>query len=116
MTRVKRGSVARQYRKKLIKLNKGFRGSHSTLIRIVKQQNMRSLQYAYFDRRRRRRNFRSLWIKRINAYTRLKNTCYSEFISKLKNSSIVLNRKVLSQICIKDSTSFNKVLNFVSTN
>ena len=102
MTREKRGSVARQYRKKIIKLNKGFQGSHSTLFRIVKQQNMRALQYSYFDRRKRRRDFRSLWIKRINAFTRVNKTCYSKFIYTLKIKNILINRKVLSQICIKE--------------
>nr|UXD06247.1 ribosomal protein L20 [Eutreptia sp. CCAC 1914B] len=114
MTRVKRGSIARQYRKKILKLNKGFKGSHSTLFRVAKQQNMRSLQYAYFDRRRRKRDFRSLWIKRINASTRLRNMCYSQFIHKLKAINVFLNRKVLSQICIQDSKSFNVILNLVS--
>lgn len=103
MTRVKRGSVARQYRKKIIKMNKGFQGSHSILFRIVKQQNMRALQYSYFDRRKRRRDFRSLWIKRINAYNRSNKTCYSQFMNKLKNENILINRKVLSQICIRES-------------
>lgn len=113
MTRVKRGSIARQYRKKIIKLNKGFIGSHSTLFRIAKQQNMRSLQYAYSDRKKRKRDFRSLWIKRINASSRLNNLCYSQLINKLKRTKIILNRKVLSQICIQDITSFNKIISLV---
>jgi large subunit ribosomal protein L20 len=111
MTRVKRGSVARQYRKKILVLNKGFRGSHSTLIRTAKQQNMRALQYSYSDRKRRRRDFRRLWIKRINACVRVNDVCYSQFINKLKNNNIIINRKILAQICLKDSESFNTILN-----
>lgn len=113
MTRVKRGSIARQYRKKILKFNKGFIGSHSTLFRIAKQQNMRSIRYAYSDRKKRKRDLRSLWIKRINASSRLNNICYSQFLNKLKKTKIMLNRKILSQICTQDLKSFNHIIRVV---
>nr|UXD06432.1 ribosomal protein L20 [Eutreptiella sp. CCMP1594] len=114
MTRIKRGSVAKKYRKKILKFNKGFVGSHSVLYRTANQQHMRALRYSYFDRRKRKRGMRRLWIKRINAAVRLKDFCYSDFICKLKQSSIVLNRKILSQLCLFDLKSFDYLLNKVS--
>ena len=112
MTRIKRGSVAKQYRKKILKSNKGFYGSHSTLIRTAKQQNMRALRYSYCDRRRRRRDFRSLWIKRINSFARLYgNISYNQLKQKLTGKCIFINRKILAQICINDSKSFHAIMN-----
>jgi ribosomal protein L20 len=113
MTRVKRGSIARQYRKKILKFNQGFIGSHSILFRIAKQQNIRSIRYSYSDRKKRKRDFRSLWIKRINASSRLNNICYSQLINKLQKTKIMLNRKILSQICIQDMKSFNQIISVV---
>lgn len=110
MSRVKRGSVAKKYRKKILKFNKGFVGSHSVLYRTAKQQNMRALRYSYIDRKKRKREFRKIWIKRINSASRYQNQHYSLFINKLKKSKILLNRKILAQLCLYDSASFVKLI------
>jgi len=91
MVRVKRGNVARKRRKKVLKLAKGFRGSHSRLFRIANQQVMKSLRYSYMGRKQKKRKFRQLWITRINAATRLNNTSYSVFIHKSKNACPTFN-------------------------
>lgn len=111
MSRVKRGSVAKKYRKKILKFNKGFVGSHSILYRTAKQQNMRALRYSYIDRKKRKREFRKIWIKRINAAARLfpKSQRYSLFMSNLKKSKILLNRKILAQICLYDTSLFSYI-------
>ena len=110
MVRVKRGNVARQKRNKVLKLAKGFRGSHSKLFRIANQQVMKSLKYAYIGRKRRKREFRSLWIVRINAAVRQHGLNYSSFMNKLKISGIGINRKLLSQITISDNRCFETLL------
>ena len=86
MSRVKRGNVARKRRKKVLKLAKGFRGSHSKLFRIANQQVMKALRNAYRDRRKRKRDFRRLWITRINAASRMHGLSYSKFTHQLKKS------------------------------
>ncbi|YP_003359244.1 ribosomal protein L20 (plastid) [Cryptomonas paramecium] len=110
MTRTKRGNIARKRRKSILTAAKGFRGSHSKLFRIANQQVMKSLQYSYIGRKRRKREFRSLWITRINAAVRNHGLTYSSFISELKNHNIGLNRKMLCQMAIKDSEGFNKLI------
>lgn len=96
MIRIKRGSAARKKHKKIIKLNKSFRGSHSRLFRTANQQNKKSLAYSYSGRRLKKRVMRTLWIKRINNNT---NTIkYNIFRKLLKERNILLNRKVLSKI------------------
>jgi large subunit ribosomal protein L20 len=110
MARVKRGNVARKRRNKILKLAKGFRGSHSKLFRTANQQVMKALRNAYRDRRKRKRDFRRLWIARINAAARLHGTTYSRLIGDLKKADISLNRKMLAQMAILDPTSFGKVL------
>jgi large subunit ribosomal protein L20 len=110
MARVKRGNVARKRRKKILKLAKGFRGSHSRLFRTANQQVMKALRNAYRDRRRRKRDFRRLWIARINAAARLNGTTYSQLIGKLKQADIQLNRKVLAQLAIVDPETFAQVV------
>lgn len=110
MTRVKRGNVARKRRKKILKLAKGFRGSHSKLFRTANQQVMKALRNAYRDRRKRKRDFRRLWIVRINAAARLNGTSYSRLISQLKKANIGLNRKMLAQMAIQDAEAFTKVV------
>ncbi|MGA1626887.1 MAG: 50S ribosomal protein L20, partial [Prochlorothrix sp.] len=94
MTRVKRGNVARKRRKKILKLAKGFRGSHSTLFRTANQRVMKALTNAYRDRRKRKRDFRRLWIARINAAVRTHDLSYSRFIGNLKTAEVQLNRKM----------------------
>ena len=109
MTRVKRGNVARKHRKKILKLAKGFRGSHSTLFRTANQQVMKALRSAYRDRKRRKRDFRRLWIARINAAARQHGISYSQLMGKMKKANIQLNRKMLAQMAVTDPASFSKV-------
>lgn len=109
--RVKRGNVARKRRNKVLSLAKGFRGSSSKLFRIANQQVMKALRYGYVGRKRKKREFRSLWITRINAASRLQGTTYSTLMSKLKKSNICLNRKMLAQISVIDFNSFNVISN-----
>jgi len=110
MTRVKRGNVARQRRKKILKLAKGFRGSHSTLFRTANQQVMKALRNSYRDRKKRKRDFRRLWIARINAAAHLHGISYSQFMGNMKKANIELNRKMLAQLAILDPESFGKVV------
>ena len=110
MARVKRGNVARKRRKKILKLAKGFRGSHSKLFRTANQQVMKALRYAYRDRRNRKRDFRRLWITRINAAARMHGLSYSKLIGQLKKSDIELNRKMLAQMAVLDPDAFSKVV------
>ena len=110
MTRVKRGNVARKKRSKILKLAKGFNGSHSKLFRIANQQVMKALRYAYVGRKRKKRDFRKLWITRINAASRLHDMKYSHLISLLKQKNIGLNRKMLAQLAVVDSSTFDKIL------
>lgn len=108
MTRVKRGNVSRKRHKKVLNLTKGFRGTASLLFRTANQQNMKALRYSYANRRKKKRNFRRLWIARLNAAVRAYGLNYSEFLFALKNSKIVLNRKVLAQLAICDPDTFLK--------
>ncbi|NJK40387.1 MAG: 50S ribosomal protein L20 [Acaryochloridaceae cyanobacterium SU_2_1] len=108
--RVKRGNVARKRRKKILKLAKGFRGSHSRLFIIANQQVMKALRNAYRDRRKRKRDFRRLWIARINAATRQHGLSYSRFMGQLKRADIQLNRKMLAQLAATDPDTFSKVV------
>ena len=110
MPRVKRGNVARKRRKKILKLAKGFRGSHSKLFRTANQQVMKALRYAYRDRRNRKRDFRRLWIARINAAARLNGVSYSKLIGQLKVADIEINRKMLAQMAVLDPDGFAKVV------
>lgn len=114
MTRVKRGNVARKRRKKILKLAKGFRGSHSTLFRTANQQVMKALRNAYRDRKKRKRDFRRLWIARINAAVRLHGMNYSQLIGNLKKANVNLNRKMLAQLAVLDPSSFDKVVELAS--
>ncbi|USR90836.1 50S ribosomal protein L20 [Phormidium yuhuli AB48] len=110
MARVKRGNVARKRRKKILKLAKGFRGSHSRNFRTANQQVMKALRNAYRDRRRRKRDFRRLWITRINAAARINGTSYSRLTGDLKKADIQLNRKMLAQLAVLDAEGFAKVV------
>lgn len=106
MTRVKRGSVSRKRHKKVLNMTKGFRGSASVLFRTANQRNMKALSNSYADRRKKKRDFRRLWIARVNAAVRRYGFNYSEFMHCLKKSSILLNRKTLAQLSISDPDSF----------
>ena len=110
MSRVKRGNVARKHRKKILKLAKGFRGSHSKLFRTANQQVMKALRNAYRDRRKRKRDFRRLWITRINAAARMNGLSYSKLTHQLKKAEVGLNRKMLAQLAMVDPQAFEKVV------
>jgi len=114
MVRVKRGNIARKRRKKILKLAKGFRGAHSSLFRTANQQVMKAFRYSYSGRKQKKRQYRRLWITRINAGLFNHNLSYSKFIYLLKQSKISLNRKILSQIMILDYQAFEKILDNVS--
>ncbi|MBI9075597.1 MAG: 50S ribosomal protein L20 [Desulfatibacillum sp.] len=107
--RVKRGFKARRRRKKVLKLAKGFRGGHSKLYRTAADTVDRALMYAYRDRRQRKRDFRGLWIARINAGTRLNGLTYSKFIHGLKLADVALDRKVLAELAISDPGCFAEI-------
>lgn len=113
MTRIKRGNVARKRRKKILKLAEGFRGSQSKLFRTAKQQVLKSLKYSYIGRKNKKRNYRRLWIVRINAATRMFNLNYSQFIYLLKKKDIAINRKVLSQLALIDRNAFNFLIDYL---
>ncbi len=104
--RVKRGNVSRQRHKKILKLAKGFRGTRSKLFKVANQAVMKSLKYAYRDRRNKKRDFRRLWITRINAAARLNGLSYSRFINGLMKSGIELNRKFLADIAVREPAAF----------
>ena len=111
MVRVKRGNVARKRRKKILQLAKGYRGAHSRLFRVANQQVMKALRYSYVGRKQKKRMFRRIWITRINAASRVKGLSYSRLIHNFKKSNIELNRKMLAQIAVLDSTTFNELIN-----
>ena len=106
MARVKRGMRTRARHHKVLKQAKGYFGHKSKLFKVANQQVMKSGNYAYRDRRNKKRDFRSLWIQRINAAARINGMSYSRFISGLKKANIDLDRKVLSDIAITDPTGF----------
>jgi large subunit ribosomal protein L20 len=108
MPRVKRSSVRRQQRKRILKRAKGYYGSKGKLHRIAKVQVEKSLQYAYRDRRNRKRDFRRLWIVRINAAARQNGLNYGTFIHGLKLAGIELDRKVLADIAVRDPETFRR--------
>ncbi|EGQ4285384.1 50S ribosomal protein L20 [Staphylococcus pseudintermedius] len=111
MPRVKGGTVTRARRKKTIKLAKGYFGAKSTLYKVAKQQVMKSGQYALRDRRQRKRDFRKLWITRINAAARQHDMSYSRLMNGLKQAGIDVNRKMLSEIAISDEKAFAELVN-----
>jgi len=106
MPRVKRGVTARARHKKVLALAKGFRGRRKNVFRIAKQAVMKAGQYAYRDRRAKKREFRRLWIARINAGSRALGLTYSKFIAGIKKASIEIDRKVLADIAVKDAAMF----------
>nr|YP_009455787.1 50S ribosomal protein L20 [Dictyopteris divaricata]YP_010205293.1 50S ribosomal protein L20 [Grateloupia livida]AQZ25004.1 50S ribosomal protein L20 [Dictyopteris divaricata]UAV85862.1 50S ribosomal protein L20 [Grateloupia livida] len=113
MVRVKRGNIARKRRNKILKRAKGFFGAHSNSFRIANQQVLKSLRYEYVGRKTKKRVFRQLWIIRINAAVKKYDLCYSQFIFKLKQASILLNRKMLSQLAILDPKAFSSLIAIV---
>ena len=109
MARVKTGVVRRRRHKKILKLAKGFYSGHRKHFRKAKEQLERSLVYAYRDRRRKKRDFRRLWIIRINAACRLNDLSYSQFINGLKKAGIELDRKILADLAMNDAKAFSKI-------
>lgn len=116
MPRVKRGVTARARHKKVLAQAKGYRGRRSTVYRIAKQAVMRAGQYAYRDRRNRKRVFRALWIARINAAAREHGVTYSVFMNGLKRASIELDRKVLADMAVTDKPAFAAIVSQVKAN
>ncbi len=110
MPRVKRGVVARASHKKILKKAKGYRGARSRVLRVAKQAVTKAGQYAYRDRRQRKRQFRRLWIVRINAAARLNGLSYSVFMNGLKKASIEIDRKVLADIAVNDAATFSQLV------
>lgn len=106
MPRVKRGNKARKRRKKVLKMAKGYFGSRSTLYRPANQAVMKSLHYAYRDRRNKKREFRKLWITRINAAARNEGLSYSRFINGLRQAEVEIDRKMLADLAVNDSAGF----------
>ena len=106
MARVKGGTVTRHRRKRMLKLAKGYYGSKHTLFRTAKEQVMNSYNYAYRDRRQRKRDFRKLWIARINAAARMNGMSYSKLMHGLKLAGIEMNRKMLADLAVNDMNAF----------
>ena len=116
MPRVKRGNKRRKKRKKVLKLAKGYFGSKSKLYRPATEQVLKSLNYAYRDRKQKKRNFRKLWITRINAAARQHDLSYSRFIYGLKEADIHINRKMLAELAVNDSEGFAELVSLAKEN
>lgn len=110
MPRIKRGVTVKRRHKKILKLAKGFKGSRSKLFKIANQQVMKSLAYAYRDRRVRKRDFRRLWITRINAAARQNGMSYSKLVNGLKKAGVEINRKMLAELAVNDSQAFSQLV------
>ena len=110
MTRVKRGVTARARHKKVLALAKGYRGRRKNVFRIAKQAVMKAGQYAYRDRRAKKRVFRQLWIARINAASRSLGVTYSKFMAGLKKAQIDIDRKVLADLAVNDPAAFGSIV------
>ncbi|EKD92042.1 MAG: 50S ribosomal protein L20 [uncultured bacterium] len=110
MGRVKRGVTAKARHKKILKLAKGYYGARSRVYRVAKQAVIKALQYAFRDRRQRKREFRALWIARINAGARISGMSYSRFMNGLKRAQISLDRKVLADLAVHDKPAFAKLV------
>ena len=110
MPRVKRGVTAHARHKKVLDLAKGYRGRRKNVYRVAKEAVMKAGQYAYRDRRQKKRQFRALWIARINAAARECGLCYSVFMNGLRKASIEVDRKVLADIAVFDKPAFGKLV------
>ncbi len=110
MARVKRGVVARRRHKKILKKAKGYYGARSRVFRVAKQAVIKAGQYAYRDRRQRKRQFRALWIARINAGARINGLSYSRFIAGLKKANIEIDRKVLADLAVHEAGAFSAIV------
>ena len=110
MPRVTKSVSAHAKPKKVLKSTKGHYGARSRLYKTAKQSNIKSMQYAFRDRKNKKRNFRSLWIARINAAAREFDMSYSKLVSGLASKNIIINRKILSELAISDNATFKKVV------
>ena len=110
MPRAKSSVVSRNRHRKILKLAKGYRGSKSKLFRVANQQVMKSLVYAYRDRKNRKRDFRRLWITRINAAARMNGISYSRLMNGLKLAGVDINRKLLADIAVNDTQAFGRLV------
>ncbi|HZK71610.1 MAG TPA: 50S ribosomal protein L20 [Clostridia bacterium] len=110
MARVKSGTTTKIKHNKILKLAKGYFGAKSKLFRIANQAVMKSLSYAYRDRKQNKREFRKLWITRINAAARINGLSYSKFMNALKKADIALNRKILADMAVNDAEGFAKLV------
>jgi large subunit ribosomal protein L20 len=111
--RVKRAMIRRRRKKKIFKLAKGYYGGKSKLFRTAAQAVNRSMVYAYRDRRRKKRDFRKLWIAQINAATRLADIPYNRFMKGMKDLGLLINRKMLAELAISDQKAFNYLVGLV---
>lgn len=111
--RIKRAVNAVKKRRKILKQAKGYRGAKSKLYRVAREQVMKSGMYAYIGRKQKKRDFRALWITRINVACRLNDISYSRFIAGLKSKNITLNRKVLADLAVRDPKAFSELVNQV---
>lgn len=115
MARVKRGVQARRRHKKILEKAKGYYGARSRVLRVAKQAVTKAGQYAYRDRRVKKREFRALWVTRINAQARALGVTYSQFIAGLKKAGIELDRRVLSDLAVHDKVAFEKLVETAKT-
>lgn len=116
MPRVKRGVTARARHKKILKQAKGYYGARSRVYRVAKQAVIKAGQYAYRDRKQRKRQFRALWIVRINAAARLCGISYSRFINGLSKANVAIDRKVLADLAVRDMESFAQIAEIAKAN
>ncbi len=116
MPRVKRGVTSHRRHKKILKMAKGYRGAKSKLYRVANQQVMKSGQYAYIHRKLKKRDFRKLWIARINAAARDNGTTYSRMVHGLKVAGVDINRKMLAELAISDPQGFSKLAEIAKSN
>ena len=113
MARIKGGMTTRRRHKKILKMAKGYRGGRSVLFRTANEAVMKALQYAYIGRKQRKRDFRQLWIARINAEARANGISYSKFMNGLKAKGIEINRKMLAEIAVSDPEAFKSLVDQV---
>ena len=116
MPRVKRGVTARARHKKILKQAKGYYGARSRVYRVAKQAVIKAGQYAYRDRKQRKRQFRALWIVRINAAARLCGISYSRFINGLNKANVAIDRKVLADLAVRDMDAFAQIAEIAKAN
>lgn len=116
MTRVKKGYVKHRRHKKILKLAKGYRASSSKLFRVANQQVLHSMAYSFAHRRKKKGDFRKLWITRINAAARMNGLSYSRLINGLKNADVTVNRKVLADLAVNDINAFNQFAELAKAN